>query len=226
MSVVRDAVAVAVQAGRESKRIILKPGTISSVSVDQTIAEILVDDDPNTGEGGGDDVAVDGVLGAQMLYPAVREGDRVMVMFMPPHGVFVIGRLSGDFEDWHFVGDPDEVAFAANWGNALDTGLPGTDNFSRVKYRRIGRFVEVRGRATRTTDTGGPSTIFTLPDQYTPKNKYSVPAPNGLLGATNALILITLAGAVQVLKFAGTVGGGTINDFVSLDGICFSAEPD
>jgi hypothetical protein len=60
----------------------LLPGTISEVSEDGSTAVLVMDSDP------------DGItVQARMLFADLGEGDRAMVMFDPPRGVYVVGTI-------------------------------------------------------------------------------------------------------------------------------------
>jgi len=60
----------------------LLPGTISEVSEDGSTAILVMDSDP------------DGItVQARMLFADLGEGDRAMVMFDPPRGVYVVGTI-------------------------------------------------------------------------------------------------------------------------------------
>ncbi len=71
----------------------LLPGTVAATSNALNVAEVSMDGDP------------DGiVVAAQLLMQDVGEGDRVMVMFDPPQGVFVIGTIARRSESGMVVG--------------------------------------------------------------------------------------------------------------------------
>jgi hypothetical protein len=210
----------ATQAAR-NRQIRVRAATVKDVAVSQTIAEVQIDgDDLTMMDDGNDDVIDGGATGAQIAYPtSLRPGDRVLVMFVPPMGAFIIGRLGGDYEDWLIVGFEQNPPFASGWSSAPGTGIVGTDDFAVPMFRRVGRFVELRGRAQRTTDAGALATIFTLPSDYRPANKMSFPALSGPIVSPNGVV-VEFTGDVQAIASGYDAPDG----YITLDGIIFSVD--
>lgn len=205
-----------------------KAGIIDSLSLEQNIANVFIDGDSlMTDDGGNDDIPVNGWAPCQILYGSgLQPGDRVMVMFAPPNGAFVVGRYSGDFNPWFFVGNGTPAPpFEQFWHYGPNVGLPGQAGTWQIPgFRRIGRIVELRGRAAR--NTGGapnPDTVFYLPVGYRPLNDIAFPSICGPI-AIPAYVVVGATGAVQAFLTGGTTvwaDGG----FISLDGCMFSVDP-
>lgn len=226
LAILRDAVAAAAKAGAQARNIIVRPGTVQGVGVDEILAEVRIDGDDLT-DSAGDDVAISGVTGAQIVLPTgLQPGDRVLVMFVPPSGAYIIGRLAGDFEDWTYVGevDPDGTAtgpaFGAGWTNVSSNGLAGEDAHCNASYRRTGRFVELRGRVWRTS--GGSNIIFVLPNDYCPLNRVVKPVVGGVGGSLgiNYVGIETSGNVVATTLTPIDEPGGS----VFLDGVIFSTD--
>lgn len=165
------------------------PGIVMSVDPSNTIAEVRADGTES------------GQFGADILAPnRFIPGDRVMLLFVPPHGSFVIGRRQGDWDDWHVVGTSGEPAFNSGlWTHESSTGGLGTDAGAFVSFTRRSDRVELRGRAERVS--GADDVIYFLPDGYRPANDLLVPA-TGNLGSYSPLRIDRSSGAVEVI--AGT----------------------
>lgn len=165
------------------------PGIVMAVDPSNTIAEVRADGTDS------------GQFGADILAPnRFVPGDRVMLLFVPPHGVFVIGRRQGDWDDWHVVGTEGEPAFNGGlWDHESTTSGLGTDAGAFVSFTRRSDRVELRGRAERVS--GSDDVIYFLPDGYRPANDLLVPA-SGNLGAYSPLRIDRSSGAVEVI--AGT----------------------
>lgn len=225
MSIVRDAVASAINRVRDQPNAVMRPGTVLRVAINQQLAEVRPDEIIGFDEGfGGDDVLSKQALGAQIITPVgIRAGDRVMILFIKPHGAYVIGKLAGDYEPWRIVGSANNPSFAANWGHAAGVVPQGFSGPAYVSFRRIGRWVEIRGQASRSADVAGLLPIFTLPKDYRPSNdltiKQALTAPFALTVAT---LFIRRTGVVEILTNTGTIGGG--GGYVSLDGTLFSTD--
>lgn len=202
-----------------------KPGTVEGVSLDQQVASVAVDGDAAMFDdtGGDDFAALSGLIPCQIIAPsAFLPGDRVMIMFAPPHGAFVAGRLAGDYNNWAIIGQTGQIQFVSPWGGDAGAAAPGTpDTFGWPMYRRCGRFVELRGRAARyDVSAPNPDTIFVLPQGFRPQNDLVIPAICGPI-AIPSFCIIQSSGEVQALVTGGTTldGGG---GFFNLDGIIFS----
>lgn len=225
MSVIRDAVASAINRVRDQPNVVMRPGTVVRVSSNQQLAEIRPDEILGVDESfGGDDVQITQALGAQIISPVgIRAGDRVMILFIVPHGAYVIGKLAGDYEPWRTVGSGNNPPFAANWGHAAGTVPQGFAGPAFVSFRRIGRWVEIRGQASRSADVAGLLPIFTLPSDYRPSNDLTIKqAATAPFALTVATLFVRRSGVVEILTNTGTIGGG--GGYVSLDGTLFSTD--
>lgn len=223
--VLLDGVLAAAKRGLSQRQVTFRPGRVASLTPTEQIVNVYLDGDSiMTDDGGNDDVPTNGWVTCQMLYGSgLLPDDRVMVMFAPPNGAFVVGRLAGDFNSWITVGTGTPApAYASGWANGPDTGLPGeTAQFQVPSFRRIGRLIELRGRAARTSPGGNPSTIFSLPSQYWPILDLSFPAICGPI-AIPAFVIVRNTGEVQSLL---TSGSNELPDgFINLDGIIFSTD--
>lgn len=219
-----EAVKAAAKAITE-RNVSFKPGTVTDVTATQDTANVTLDGDQlMLGDGGNDDMPVNGWVPCQILFGSgIQAGDRVMVMFMPPNGAFIVGRYAGDFNPWIVIGgsDPSAPAFAGTWQAQTGAGNPGQPGtYQRPSYRRIGRIVELRGRAMRGSATGvNPDTIFTLPPGYRPLNDLAFSVIVGPIIAFGVLLILT-TGAVQSFIPGGSVDAP--NGLITLDGVMFS----
>lgn len=198
----REMVAAAAQAGRDAARVLI-PMTIGGVvlSIDPTNTMAIVQaDGPNDPHG------------AAVVAPVtLRPGDRVMLHYSGDAArCIVLGRRSGDFDDWHTVGQPDEPQFVTGWGHSAGTTFPGQNGNAEVMFTMRSGRVELRGRATRTS--GASAAIFTLPEPAWPDNDLLLSAQ----GAVGAHINVTIDMAT------GVVGVSTGTECV-FDGISYLA---
>lgn len=182
----REMVNASVQAGRDAaleQTPTLKPGVVMAVDPTNTVADVTADG-PDTTTFPAD------VVCSTVLHP----GDRVMLLFVPPHGCMVLGRRSGDWDDWHIVGTEGEPTFFTGWAHAAGTNPPGQDTPAQVMFTRRGDRTELRGRAS---STGSSLPVFALPEGYRPENDLLVPALT-TLGAHTILAIDKAAGHVAV----------------------------
>lgn len=93
-------------------------------------------------------------------------GDRVTVLFAPPHQALIIGSPVHDA--WHLVGTNGNIPFTTGWGNNGTAGELDTQNYPKVMFRRDGTFVHIRGSAENFSAV--TNTIFTMPEGYRPRN--------------------------------------------------------
>src|SRR6266545_4158044 len=111
--VMREAIRAAAQAGNDAAQASVpatRPGVVVSVAPTNTVAMVMVD-----GPEGGP-------FGADVIAPVVLQpGDRVMLLFAPPHGCMIIGLWSGAWDDWHIVGDEGEPQYTSAWQVAAGT---------------------------------------------------------------------------------------------------------
>jgi len=207
MSVERDllleAVNAATQAGRDAAieaGLVAVPGVV--VSVDPTNTTALVRPDGPEGPLGD-------THGASIAAPVtLRPGDRVLLMYAGSSpGCFVLGRRSGDCEDWHIVGNDAEPQFTGTWGHTAGTVPPGQNGNAQVMFTMRSGRVELRGWAHRASGALNP--IFTLPEPYWPDNDLTIPC----VGAFGAVTVFTIDRATGVLASSG--GADIILDGVS-----------
>ena len=178
-AIVLEAVNAATQAGRDAATqlaIDTRPGVVVSVDPTNTIAMVVPDGPVSEVEG------MDGAHGAAVVAPVtLRPGDRVLLLYTGTKpGCLVIGRRSGDWDDWHVVGNGDgEPPFLNAWGNVAGTTFPGQNGPGMVMFTMRSGRVELRGQCERST---GAAAIFTLPEPYWPGNDLLLPA-QGALGS-------------------------------------------
>jgi hypothetical protein len=122
----------------------------------------------------------------------VNVGERVTVLFAPPHQALIIGIPRHD--PWHIVGNQQQVPFNTGWTHLSGTTGPGQDQAPQVMFRRDGHMVSLRGTADRVSGTN--IVIFTLPVGYRPQNRITMPALNVLGGHT--YVGVTMAGNVEM----------------------------
>jgi hypothetical protein len=104
---------------RPSATPLLLPGTISEVSEDGSTAVLVMDSDP------------DGItVQARMLFADLGEGDRAMVMFDPPRGVYVVGTIGRRREAGMIATDFDELQL----GFELEPNDPTTATFADTTF--------------------------------------------------------------------------------------------
>jgi hypothetical protein len=196
------------EALRKAPRPIFRPAVVMDVDLESSLP-LVVCDGPD-----------EQIFGAQLLSGAVFPGDRVEIMFLEPHGAFIVGRRGGDFDPWHIVGAEGEPQFATGWTNTSPgTGPDGTDNHSVTKFRRLYRMVELRGLPGRASGSG--TLIFQLPPDYTPENNLSFVVPHQL---GTALLEVRGYGSPNpggiIMVVAANPGVG-----IPVDQIKFSVDP-
>lgn len=202
------ATAATQQAPDRVRGVLLRPGTVMEVSTDRGLAEVVIDQDE---EEQGDPV------GADIVTPTyLSAGDRVMVLFSPPRGALIIGKLDGGYDPWHNIGD--DVPFTAGWAPASGTGYPGSATFALPGYKRVGEIAYLRGRAHRTS--GVSLTIANLPADYTPRNDLVFWTVGGPIVA-EAVVVVRQSGNIDIV--AGSADSG-VGGFISLDGISYSID--
>ena len=165
----------------------LKPATVTADSFDAGAVVALID---------GDTVPTTVIS----LVGGVASGTRVMVLFFPPQGAYVVGTI-GD-SAW-----VDVTAFGTNWSN-----LGGTSEV--VQYRRDGPWVTLRGVASYTA--GQALAIFTLPAGYRPRARENFAVDSN--PQVHSVITPATTGGVEFVAGAGAVAG-----YVSLSGVRFWA---
>lgn len=213
MPLLTEAVNAAVKESENRQRLPLtRPAVVTAIDATNSIAEILVDGDES-------------VSGAQVVAPiGIIPGDRVMVMFVQPHGALIIGRRTGDFDDWHVIGNEDEPPFGTNWAAAPGTGaLWEPVTFGKPSFRRRGRLVELRGRAYRPS-VAANNVVWVLPQDYRPQNDLTFIMIFGQI-ATYGFVVVRAAGNVEVLNGPSSSVDGP-NGFASFDGILYSTDPE
>jgi hypothetical protein len=189
----------------------IRPATVQSISAGRETA--VVTDDHNPGGS---------PYGASIICPTTLfPGDRVMVMFYPPHGALILGLLRGGHMPWQLF-NPALVdvpgGYGAGWVSDTGTGLPGTSTYAQLMYRRCNGVAELRGRGTRTSGVG--TRIAWLPDGFRPKNRIVATVVVGPIVAIGT-IQVEINGEIHGLT--GTFDSGS-GGFVHLDTISFSVE--
>lgn len=213
LGLLQEAVNAAVREVESRQKLPLtRPAVVTAVGPTNSIAEILVDGDED-------------VSGAQIVAPiGIFPGDRVMVLFVQPHGALIIGRRTGDFDDWHVIGNEDEPPFGTNWAAAPGTGaLYEATTFARPSFRRRGRLIELRGRAYRPS-VAANNVVYTLPQNYRPQNDLTFLMIFGPI-ATYGFVVVRAAGGVEVLNGPSSSVDGA-SGFASFDGILYSTDPE
>lgn len=127
-----------------------------------------------------------------ITHNGVSIGDRVTVVFAPPHQALIIGSPIHD--PWHIVGANGQVQFAPGWGHDASAVAIDTHGPAQVMFRREGRMVMVRGVAARTS--GSSVDIFTLPQGYRPRNSLLIPTLTG--GGVASFVVIEISGDIAV----------------------------
>jgi len=216
IELLQEAVNAAVrEAGNRHQVPLTRPAVVTSVDPVNSVAEILVDGD--------DDISGAKIVAPTGLFP----DDRVMVLFVQPHGALVIGRLGGDFDDWHVIGNEDDPPFGTNWAAAPGTGdLWEPTTFAFPSFRRKGRTIELRGRAHRPS-VAANNVVYTLPQNYRPQNDLTFLQIFGrnALAADYGFVVVRAAGNVEVLNGPLSSVDGA-NGFASFDGIFYSTDPE
>lgn len=137
------------------------------------------------------------------LIGAVNEGQRVMVLFWPPHGAYIIGLPGTPGTQWH------PVAFDAAWA---DYGLG-----SQVcQYRLDGNWVTLRGVAKRTSGAGA-GVVCTLPPAYRPQASENFAVDSD--PQTHSVVVVDPSGTVTWNPGPGATASAP---YVSLSGIRFA----
>ncbi len=136
---------------------------------------------------------------ALSLMGAVNEGHRVMVLFWPPHGAYIIGGNFG--HAWH------PFPFAAGWADLGGANQP-------CEYRLDRNTIKLRGFATRVS--GVTTLIGTLPVGYRPQyqENFAVDAT----GNQHSAIAVAANGDVSWGQ-----GAAASPAYVSLSGVDFDA---
>lgn len=200
-AVQREGIQAAVQAARVRTHA-TRNATVIEVDPTNQVAMVTTDG-PEGGPFGADIVA------PVALYP----GDRVTVLFTPPHGAMVVGRQGGDRDDWHVIGTAGEPQYGSGWAAAAGTTEIGNNGPARLAFTKEGRRVELRGRADRVS--GVNNNVFPLPQDYRPENDLLIQA-GGNLGGASPITIDRLTGTITVIAGANTL---------IADGVSFLAAP-
>jgi hypothetical protein len=195
----REMVAAAAQAGRAAALRLIPgyvAGVVTGVDPTNTIATVVADG-PNEAHG------------ATIAAPVtLMPGDRVQLLYTGDAArCFVVGRLSGDWDEWHIVGTEGEPPFLTGWGHSAGTLPPGQNGNAQVMFTRRSGRIELRGRATRTSGSATP--IFALPEWAWPDNDLLLPC----IGAFGANTVCAIEYSTGVVSSAG--GADVILDGVS-----------
>ena len=170
----------------------LMPGTISEVSEDGSTAILVMDSDP------------DGItVQARMLFADLGEGDRAMVMFDPPRGVYVVGTIGRRTEAGQIVVD---------YAQDVDDILIETDETQLIEfpsftfYAEPNRMYRFDLTASLYVQAGGWNGCFDFQPQIDLSPWY-FPGPNG--STSFYLDYQTCAYDSQQSRITGTVFGTT-----------------
>lgn len=176
----------------------LRPGAVTEDSpLTESTASVTLD---------GDTV----VLSAVSLVGPLLADQRVMVMLVPPAGMFIIGSAAHD--RWHFLDESGEPEFNTNWSN-FGSG------FGSVGFRRtLDGHLELTGMADFAVTATSPNLVFVLPEGWRPDrtiNLITSNNPNATTTPTPRGIQINTDGEVYIVHYTGTIDPGPI----SFDGI-------
>lgn len=201
-----EATAMAAQAGRDAAAELAhltRPGVVLSVDPTNTVAVVQAD--------GPVGIDADG-HGASIIAPVTLTiGDRVMLLYAGNAPTcYVIGRLSGDWNTWHIVGNDGEPQFQTGWGAAAGTTIIGASGPGAPMFTMRSGRVELRGRAHRSS--GASNNIFPLPEYAWPENDLLVPC----VGTGGAVTVVNIAQADGQVASSGGAD-------VIMDGISFLA---
>lgn len=221
LSVIKEGVSFATERGRNSTAVpTFRQGSVQIVNLGERSAMVQMDTDPNPTMEGGDD-SLGGPIQASLWYAGgVRAGDRVQVMFYPPHGAAIVAVIAGGWENWHYVGGDGEVPFASGWQNFPTVGPPYQSAHSAASYRRIGRWCELRGRVERASGVG--TVVFILPDDYRPINRVATVVLAGESALGTGVIVVDPVGTVEWISLGTPVDAADGSLF--LDGVVYSLD--
>jgi hypothetical protein len=201
-----EATAAAAQAGRDAAAelaTVRRPGVVLSVDPTNTVAVVQPDGPEGETSGG---------HGASIIAPVTLTiGDRVMLAYEGTSpGCYVVGRLSGDWGEWHIVGNEGEPQFDTGWGPASGTTIIGGNGPAQPAFTMRSGRVELRGRAHRSS--GVANNVFKLPEYAWPENDLLMPC----VGTGGAVTVFS------VLQANGQVAGSGNADVI-MDGVSFIA---
>jgi len=162
-----------------TQQTVFRHGTVIELNIDTYAHFIQLDADGIT------------IQAHDTTHLGVNVGDRVTVIFTPPHQALIVGAPRHD--PWHLVGTNQQVQFHSGWGNMAGVGDFGQDLYPKTMFKRMGQLVTVRGTCTRSSGTD--VNIFELPVGYRPRSRLLFGAHNSFAGAE--VILVTPGGFVQ-----------------------------
>lgn len=165
----------------------VRHGTVVTVDNGLFVHEVLMD---------ADTIANVTIRAHDITYMGVSKGQRVSVLFAPPHQALIIGSPVHDY--WHIVGNNGEAGWFPGWGHDSSSGGLDSAFYPKVMFRKDGNWVMVRGTAVRSS--GAFNQIFTLPVGYRPRNNLLLNALTSLAGHT--VVQINTNG--EVTSQAGT----------------------
>lgn len=142
-------------------------GTVTDVDFDTFIHSVQMDGDTSA------------IPVHDITHLGVNVGERVTVLFAPPHQAMIIGQPIHD--TWNLVGTAGNPSFNTGWGNNGTTGDLDSGTDPKCMFRRFGNWVEHRGTPVRTS--GASNVLFNIPEGYRPRNDTYVVGLNGLTGA-------------------------------------------
>jgi hypothetical protein len=145
----------------------IRHGTVTAIDYGTFIHELQLDEPGNVT-----------IRAHDITSQGVGVGDRVTVLFAPPHQALIIGSPIHD--PWHIVGTNNQVPFTAGWMNDSSAGALDTGTYPQCMFRREGTYVHVRGSAQNVS--AGSNVIFILPVGYRPRNSLITPALTSFAG--------------------------------------------
>lgn len=172
---------------RTPRQPLLLPGSVGQVGADGLL-EVVMDSDP---EGSS--------IEARSLFADVAEGDRVMVLFDPPRGVYAVGLVARTVEAGQMIAYHEDEELAAAYG----TGTTNIVTYSTPSLAwRAGRWYELRLSVTIRLDTvdTDPVEVRALLDvDFAPIVNRSFPQFSSEWGTVNGALV---GGAVGTLHLS------------------------
>lgn len=126
-------------------------------------------------------------------------GTRVMVLYIPPSGGYVIGRPNGASDAWHAIAQSDAVPYGTGWAQ-----YPGFVDARAPSYRRMSGLMVFSGAMYRASDNGADTVLFRLPAQFAPKTTFRIQCRGGGFGIYPVQIDVHSDGTLNYV--AGAVG--------------------
>ena len=172
---------------REQARPLLLPGSVGQVS-GTGLVEVVMDSDP-------DGTSIE----ATCLFADVGEGDRVMVLFDPPRGVFVVGLVGRTVEAGQLVAYHREVVLA----EAYSTQTTVASYVSPIVQWRAGRYYDLRLSVSVDLDANDTDPVTlegVMVVNGAPTVNVSVASFSGSWGTTNGALVGGAVGTLHVSR--------------------------